>query len=313
MSREYAKIACKIPKSVIRCGPRRMLQHICEKCGTDKPFKTKSGKTITIPAGEYQVTDKELMKVFGTDRRQTIIDWRQTILATCNGAVTVTKKHKNRMRWPVNIYHIDIEKLGKLNNEFGDFNNEIVADFNNGNRCPDLNSTTKSAALLGVLRTGLDSPCKQTALVQPGAELSDLSDESATTAPATLSKLTAEQAHLKSQAIHDLIVRVFEYREAVDPEIVSRFMSAQAFHWDNDSLEVLAKVLKRKDWKQSIQSQDDLAFRMESKGDHSLFAQFQRGWASHERAAAFAAERYKAEEEPVEKSYLNGKFDLEEV
>jgi hypothetical protein len=143
--------------------------------------------------------------------------------------------------------------------------------------------------------------------------LSDLSDESATTAPATLSKLTAEQAHLKSQAIHDLIVRVFEYREAVDPEIVSRFMSAQAFHWDNDSLEVLAKVLKRKDWKQSIQSQDDLAFRMESKGDHSLFAQFQRGWASHERAAAFAAERYKAEEEPVEKSYLNGKFDLEEV
>jgi hypothetical protein len=58
-----------------------MLQHLCEKCGSGKPFTTKNGKTMTVPAGEYQVTDKELMKVFGTDRRKTIGDWRKAIVA----------------------------------------------------------------------------------------------------------------------------------------------------------------------------------------------------------------------------------------
>ena len=29
MASEHASVAKKIPGSVIRCGPRRMLQHIC--------------------------------------------------------------------------------------------------------------------------------------------------------------------------------------------------------------------------------------------------------------------------------------------
>ena len=99
MSSEHYKVACKIPKSVLRCGPRRLLQHICERCGSGKPFKVKSGKTITIPDGEWQITDRELMKVMGTDRRQTIYENRITMLKAVGDAVTVSYK-------PVSYTHL---------------------------------------------------------------------------------------------------------------------------------------------------------------------------------------------------------------
>src|ERR1700683_2243099 len=114
MSREHAKVAKKIPAPVLRCGPRHMLRHICEKCGSGEPFKAKNGKTVTLPAGTYQITDKELMKVLGTNRRQTIYENRQTMLAACRGAVTVTLEHKQGYSYPTNVYHVDLEKLREL-------------------------------------------------------------------------------------------------------------------------------------------------------------------------------------------------------
>ena len=114
MSREHYKIACKIPKSVLRCGPRRLLQHICKRCGAGKPFTTKSGKTITIPAGEWSITDKELMRVLGTDRRQTVYENRVTMLEACKGAVTVTYEYRTNGSWPSLVYHVDLEKLKEL-------------------------------------------------------------------------------------------------------------------------------------------------------------------------------------------------------
>ena len=114
MSSEHYKAACKIPKSVLRCGPRRLLQHICERCGSGKPFKVKSGKTITIPAGEWSITDKELMRVLGTDRRQTVYENRVTMLEACKGAVTVTYEYRTNGSWPSLVYHVDFEKLKEL-------------------------------------------------------------------------------------------------------------------------------------------------------------------------------------------------------
>ncbi len=147
MSSEHYKVACKIPKSVLRCGPRRLLQHICEKCGSGKPFKVKSGKTITIPDGEWQITDRELMKVMGTDRRQTIYENRITMLEAVGDAVTVSYKHKERTEWPLIVYHVDIEKLKKLNN---DLVVHSATESVEGNP----NSTTESDTYTGLLRPG---------------------------------------------------------------------------------------------------------------------------------------------------------------
>ncbi len=147
MSSEHYKVACKIPKSVLRCGPRRLLQHICEKCGSGKPFKVKSGKTITIPDGEWQITDRELMKVIGTDRRQTIYENRITMLKAVGDAVTVSYKHKERTEWPLIVYHVDLEKLKKLNNDF-----VVHSATENVDGTP--NSTTESDTYTGLLRPG---------------------------------------------------------------------------------------------------------------------------------------------------------------
>lgn len=147
MSSEHYKVACKIPKSVLRCGPRRLLQHICEKCGSGKPFKVKSGKAITIPDGEWQITDRELMKVIGTDRRQTIYENRITMLKAVGDAVTVSYKHKERTEWPLIVYHVDLEKLRELNNDF-----VVHSPTQNVDRTP--NSTTESDTYTGLLRPG---------------------------------------------------------------------------------------------------------------------------------------------------------------
>jgi hypothetical protein len=124
-----------------------LLQHICERCGSGKPFKVKSGKTITIPDGEWQITDRELMKVMGTDRRQTIYENRITMLKSVGDAVTVSYKHKERTEWPLIVYHVDLEKLRELNNDF-----VVHSPTQNVDRTP--NSTTESDTYTGLLRPG---------------------------------------------------------------------------------------------------------------------------------------------------------------
>lgn len=114
MAREHASVAKKIPGSVIRCGPRRMLQHICERCGSGQPFKTKGGKVITMPEGMYQCTDKEMMKVLGTNRRETVRENRKTMKEACKGAVKVTYEFKQGYRYPTIVYHVFLEMLGDL-------------------------------------------------------------------------------------------------------------------------------------------------------------------------------------------------------
>jgi hypothetical protein len=115
--------------------------------------------------------------------------------------------------------------------------------------------------------------------------VTDLSDEQSEnhlpTPTENLRSMKAEEA----QMISDFI-SVTSEGEPADPLAVERFWKAQDFAWNYNSLAVLRKVLNRKDWKSSIQTQDDLAWRMESKGEHSLFAQFERGWAGYQRAHA---------------------------
>jgi len=91
-----------------------LLQHICEKCGTGKPFTAKNGKVIIIPAGEYQITDKEIGRVLGTDRRQTVRENRWTLLEACRGAVTCELEYRSGFSWPVNVYRVDLEKLKEV-------------------------------------------------------------------------------------------------------------------------------------------------------------------------------------------------------
>jgi len=115
MSKEHAKIAKQIPGSVIRCGPRRMLQYICEKCGSGEAFKAKNGKRVTIPAGKFQCTDKEMMKVLGIEsRRVTMREYRLVIKKKLRGAVTIKHEFKQGCRYPVIVYYVDLEKLKEL-------------------------------------------------------------------------------------------------------------------------------------------------------------------------------------------------------
>ena len=113
MAKEHHKIAKRIPGTVIRCGPRTMLFHVCKHCGDGKPFK-RGKSTVTLPAGRYQMFDTEMMKVLGTTRRTTIRENRQTMLEACQGAVTLTYEFKQGCRYPVIVYHVDIEKLEAL-------------------------------------------------------------------------------------------------------------------------------------------------------------------------------------------------------
>jgi hypothetical protein len=55
-----------------------------------------------------------LMRVLGTDRRQTVYENRVTMLEACKGAVTVTYEHRTNGRWPSLVYHADVEKLKQL-------------------------------------------------------------------------------------------------------------------------------------------------------------------------------------------------------
>jgi hypothetical protein len=115
MSKEHAKIAKQIPGSVIRCGPRRMLQYICEKCGSGQEFKAKSGKSLRIPKGRFQCTDKEMMQVLGIEsRRVTMREYRLVIKKKLRGAVTIKHEFKQGCRYPVIVYHVDLEKLKEL-------------------------------------------------------------------------------------------------------------------------------------------------------------------------------------------------------
>ncbi|MGA7796128.1 MAG: hypothetical protein WCA19_24100 [Candidatus Acidiferrales bacterium] len=115
MSKEHAKIAKLIPGSVIRCGPRRMLQYICEKCGSGEAFKAKNGKTLRVPEGKFQCTDKEMMKVLGIEsRRVTMRENRLVIKKKLRGAVTIKHEFKQGCRYPVIVYYVDLEKLKEL-------------------------------------------------------------------------------------------------------------------------------------------------------------------------------------------------------
>jgi hypothetical protein len=114
MAKEHIKVAKTIPGSVIRCGPRRMLHHICQQCGSGQPFKTKGGKIITMPEGVYQCTDKEMMKVLGTNRRETVRENRKTMKEACKGAVKVTYEFKQGFRYPTIVYHVFLEMLADL-------------------------------------------------------------------------------------------------------------------------------------------------------------------------------------------------------
>lgn len=114
MAKEHASVAKKISGSVIRCGPRRMLHHICEKCGSGEPFKTKGGKTITMALGVYQCTDKEMGKVLGTTCLQSIRRIRGVMKKATQGAVTVTHEFKQGYRFPTLVYHVDLERLKTL-------------------------------------------------------------------------------------------------------------------------------------------------------------------------------------------------------
>jgi hypothetical protein len=159
MSKEHAKVAKQIPGSVIRCGPRRMLHYICEKCGSGQPFKAKNGKTLTMPAGRFQCTDKEMMKVLGVDsRRQTMIDWRRAMKKATRGAVTTKNEFKQGYTHPTIVYYVDLEKLEALATQ-----TEIVCDPHTKNVCEahteivldghteNVYPHTKTAAHTGVL------------------------------------------------------------------------------------------------------------------------------------------------------------------
>ncbi len=114
MAREHASAAKNIPGSVIRCGPRRMLQHICERCGSGQPFKTKGGKVITMPEGVYQCTDKEMMKVLGTNRRETVRENRRSMVKALQGSVTIDREFKQGCRYPVLVYRVDLLKMAEI-------------------------------------------------------------------------------------------------------------------------------------------------------------------------------------------------------
>jgi len=55
-----------------------------------------------------------LMRVLGTDRRQTVYENRVTMLEACKGAVTVTYEYRTNGSWRSLVYHVDLEKLKEL-------------------------------------------------------------------------------------------------------------------------------------------------------------------------------------------------------
>jgi hypothetical protein len=125
-------------------------------------------------------------------------------------------------------------------------------------------------------------------------DLSDLSDEHRETSQTTTQRTERIDGCSEVEAVRGFISGRFDY-EPVDPVILERFFNAQDFDWDYDSLRILGKVLDRKDWNAAIQTQDDLAWRMESKKEGGLFAQFQRGWQGHLRAKAAHQSRLNAQ------------------
>lgn len=175
MAKEHSKVAKQIPGTLLRCGPRRLLQYICEKCGSGKPFRTKGGKEITLPAGEYQLTDAELMRVLGTNRRQTIRANRKTMETACRGAVTHDYIYKPGYRYPTIVYHVDLEKLTALTPDgVRPSGSKSVqpscTESGHLNRTESVHSVqlgcTKTAAHTGVLRT-LTVPASLSAPVPP--------------------------------------------------------------------------------------------------------------------------------------------------
>ncbi len=301
MSREHAKVASKIPKSVVRCGPRRMLQHLCEKCGSGKPFTTKNGKTMTVPVGEYQVTDKELMKVFGTDRPKTIGDWRRAIVAATNGAVTVTKKYKNRMPWPVNVYQIDLKKLDELKGEIA-LHSRAESDLDSGAKIAleTINSRAKTAALLGVPSERIvgtkaydafdgavggkvatpPTTQRSAALRIVGDDVDSLQDK---TNPYEQGEIESIQQHMddlegyEGKTTPELAIRVRKALEAHD-----------ALDWPILFTEYLPKVVWLRNKTQG--RLDWLVDRIESKGERSLLAQFKLFYAKRKPVEDYAAQ-----------------------
>jgi hypothetical protein len=321
MSREHAKVAKQIPASVLRCGPRHMLRHICEKCGSGEPFKTKNGKTVTLPAGTYQITDRELMKVLGTNRRQTIYENRQTMLAACRRAVTVTLEHKQGYRYPTNVYHVDLEKLRELIHvsengvkpRIGKRYMEAQRKSRHGKPFP----TTKTATHTGdASHLSGDAASARTPLAEGGvgggeaANAAVTSQRSATLRcgggdaadpPYTenleivkglLDDLT--QFGYEADASIETVNRIVVKLEAEQIEPVSLFRYIGKAQW------ILGKTSGRTDW---------LADRIESDSDRSLLAQFRKYLAGQQRRSADVPE---SDEASVEKAYLEGDIDMED-
>jgi hypothetical protein len=97
----------KVHKDQVRCGARHLLEHLCKNW--EGYVVTRGGHAYTKQEGVYQLTDKELFKIIGTTRRNTLYDQRQRLLDTLEGVFTIRRVKMPNMKHPANVYCCDLE------------------------------------------------------------------------------------------------------------------------------------------------------------------------------------------------------------
>jgi hypothetical protein len=130
--------------------------------------------------------------------------------------------------------------------------------------------------------------------------------------------------------VRDAINHVFGYMSEPSMSAIKRILVAHPdFKWDYKAMDMLKKKLTeraskgKKGWKDYIKSQDDLAFRWESpkKTGTSLYDQMMRALGRGPQEEILietpdedSAKKFEmtVEDEPAQKSYLEGEVDLDE-
>jgi len=302
VAKEHASVAKKIPGSVIRCGPRRMLQYICEKCGSGEPFKAKNGKGLTVPEGKFQCTDKEMMKVLGVEkRRQTMVDFRKAIKDACNGAVSVTHEFKQGCRYPVIVYHVDLPKLKALTPEIvcashaetvGEGYTEIVLPHTKTDTHTGFSSKTgspsapKSGAQTGRPKDGRKPPSPQRSAAQRDATVDALVDSA--------------DSYLQVMAEYVASLEEHGYEAPADLVDVNRIMvrlEAEGIP-DHEARVLFTEWIPKAKWvREATQGRTDwLADRFESEDKRSLLNQFKSFIAGRKRHEAELDSKFTPEE-----------------
>jgi hypothetical protein len=297
MSKEHTKVAKKISGSIIRCGPRRMLQYICEKCGSGVPFKTKGGKEITMPLGEYQITDREMMTVLGTNRRKTVQENRRAMLKACKGAVATTYEYKRGCRYPVIVYHVDLDKLAE------------IAQLKRPESVHSKWSETDQSKLKGWTETATHTGVPSERIVPTSTQSVEIGGVGGMATPSTTQRSAArrsgeatspdktEYGEQDIKNIQSYLNSLEGYEGGASPELATRFLNAlistgdrmvlfcyepdddpDGFCFDWDRITALFRgYLDKAEWlRNKTQGRLDwLVDRIESKGDRSVLAQFE--------------------------------------